>query len=205
MAAPFLLGLTAILSTKGIAVLLTCSCCRRECASCFGELLGKNMLSLSCQHKYCLKCLQNLIALAMTNESNFPPKCCLQEIPKNMILDNLDSSKRKAYNAKCEEYSIPSQDRWYCPLPTCHKWIPPKYLKSKADTQKCPSCRLPICGSCRGIAHRAPQDCPEKLNTGPAIGENGRLGQKECPKCCSPVEINGHDRQVTCKCGMQLW
>lgn len=181
-------------------------CCCRECASCFGEILDKNMLTLSCQHKYCVKCLQNLVALALNDGSHFPPKCCLQEIPKDAILDNVDSSKRKAYNAKCEEYSTPPQDRWYCPLPTCHKWIPPRYVKSKAHNQKCPSCRLPICSSCRGIAHRAPEDCPKKFEPGPAVAEdNTHIGQKECPKCRSLVEMTGHDQCITCRCGTQLW
>ncbi|KAF3480762.1 IBR domain-containing protein [Arthroderma uncinatum] len=83
----------------------------RECASCFVELLDKNLVPLGCMHKYCLGCFSDMIVTAMKNESKFPPKCCLEDIPTKLILHNVDSILREEYKWKIQEYSIPRASR----------------------------------------------------------------------------------------------
>jgi hypothetical protein len=84
-----------------------------ECTSCFEELPAADVVELSCSHSYCRPCLATLIMTALQNEAAFPPKCCLTEIPPEMIVNALDSKQRTLYKEKSAEYSIPANRRWY--------------------------------------------------------------------------------------------
>ncbi|OAL30792.1 hypothetical protein AYO22_01412 [Fonsecaea multimorphosa] len=100
-----------------------------ECTSCFEEISETETSKLPCNHSYCKPCLTTLITTALQNESNFPPKCCLTEIPLQTVLSSLNAKQRETYKEKAAEYAIAPQERWYCPNTKCLKWIPPsKYM-----------------------------------------------------------------------------
>ncbi|EFR04310.1 IBR domain-containing protein [Nannizzia gypsea CBS 118893] len=175
----------------------------RECASCFVELLDKNLVPLSCSHKYCLSCFSGMIETAINNESKFPPKCCLEDIPTKLILHNVDSVLREEYKLKAQEYAIPRMSRWYCPSPNCGKWIPPKKIKLGAPTQKCPICKWSICTACQRTAHQNNEHCPqapypERIDS---IASNG---WRRCYKCQAMVDLTADSGSVVCHCGAEF-
>lgn len=179
----------------------------RECSSCFDEIMDKNLISLNCQHKYCLKCFMQLINTAMATEKLFPPKCCLEEIPQRLILDNLDHNGRDAFRLKAQEYSISEPHRVYCPEITCAKWIPPNKLKKgKNPSQKsCPYCRTEICTLCRSLAHANLNDCPQDYGLEATLEEAEYHGWRRCYSCHSMVELTAGCRHITCNCGSEFW
>lgn len=83
-----------------------------ECTSCFDDLPISDLVKLSCTHNYCKPCLTTLILTALQNESAFPPKCCLSEIPPATIIIPLDNKQQELYKEKSAEYSIPADRRW---------------------------------------------------------------------------------------------
>ena len=83
-----------------------------ECTSCFDELPLTSLVNLPCTHDYCKPCLSTLILTALQNESAFPPKCCLSEIPAKTIIVALDRKQQQLYKEKAAEYSIPANRRW---------------------------------------------------------------------------------------------
>ncbi|EEH20505.2 hypothetical protein PABG_02736 [Paracoccidioides brasiliensis Pb03] len=178
----------------------------KECSSCLDDILDKNLLGLTCQHKYCLKCFLQLITTAMKTERLFPPKCCLEEIPSKMVLDNLGSSLREAYKLKTQEFATPERDRWYCPSSTCGRWIPlSKFKKSLKSVQKtCPYCRVKVCSLCRGLAHNNLDDCPQDHGLEATLEEAENHGWKRCYNCHSMVELTAGCRHITCKCGSEF-
>ncbi|KKZ63062.1 hypothetical protein EMCG_02563 [[Emmonsia] crescens] len=178
----------------------------KECSICFDDILDKNLLSLDCQHKYCLKCFIQLVDTAMSAERLFPPKCCLERIPQRLILDNLGHTRREAYKLKVQEYAIAEPHRVYCPEPTCAKWIPPNKLKKGAKpTQKnCPYCRATICTVCRGLAHANLDDCPQDHGLEATLEEAENHGWRRCFNCHSMVELTAGCRHITCKCGSEF-
>ncbi len=83
-----------------------------ECTSCFDDLPIARLVNLPCTHNYCKQCLSTLILTALQNESAFPPKCCLSEIPAKTIITALDKKQQLLYKEKNAEYSIPANRRW---------------------------------------------------------------------------------------------
>ncbi|KDB25982.1 hypothetical protein H109_02182 [Trichophyton interdigitale MR816] len=194
------MGAKATGGTKNLKLRLMERNSFRECASCFVELLDKNLVPLGCAHKYCLSCFSGMIETAMNNESKFPPKCCLEDIPTKLILHNVDSVLREEYKLKVQEYAIPRTSRWYCPSPSCGKWIPPKKIKLGAPTQKCPICKWSICTACQRTSHQSNEHCPqapypERIDS---IASNG---WRRCYKCQAMVDLTADSGFVVCHCG----
>ncbi|PGH13577.1 hypothetical protein AJ79_03570 [Helicocarpus griseus UAMH5409] len=192
--------------TKGLKERLRERNTFKECSSCFNDVLDKNMLGLKCQHKYCLKCFLKLVDIAMKEENLFPPKCCLEKIPQQLILDNLDHSRREKYKLKIQEYSMNPENRWYCPAANCNKWIPPNKVKkgSKPDEKICPHCRASLCALCRRVAHRSETECPRDYGLEATLKEAENYGWRRCYNCHSMVELMTGCRHITCKCGAQF-
>nr|KMM68683.1 IBR domain-containing protein [Coccidioides posadasii RMSCC 3488] len=176
----------------------------QECASCLEGITDKNLIRLECQHRYCLKCFSTLVTTAMHNETQFPPRCCLLEIPIKVILHNLNNANRELFKEKTHEFSIPEQDRWYCHSATCGKWIPPKKVKSGATVQKCPFCKIEICGMCRGPVHVSLLDCPGDIGLEATLEEADLCGWRRCPQCRAMVELISGCRHMICKCRAQF-
>lgn len=137
-----------------------------ECTSCFEDTSTNEAKKLPCSHAYCKPCLTTLITTALQTEASFPPKCCLTEIPLRTILSVLNEKQRLIYKEKAAEYSIPAQERWYCPNSKCLKWIrPSKFFRIPAFNERCPHCATKICTICRGTAHKSSENCPQDFGT----------------------------------------
>ncbi|KAA6412506.1 MAG: hypothetical protein FRX48_03497 [Lasallia pustulata] len=104
-----------------------------ECASCFEDIPKSEAASLACQHKYCSTCFLQLVRTAMHNENFFPPKCCLQEIPRITIRTHLPTKDFAQFDEKAQEYAVPTGSRWYCSSPRCGKWIETEKRPTSAE------------------------------------------------------------------------
>ncbi|KAL9597338.1 MAG: hypothetical protein Q9219_005204 [cf. Caloplaca sp. 3 TL-2023] len=60
-----------------------------ECISCFDDIPSTEAITVPCRHQYCTPCFSQLISTALQNETQFPPKCCLQEIPRRVLRNHL--------------------------------------------------------------------------------------------------------------------
>ncbi|KAI4096744.1 MAG: hypothetical protein LQ344_000884 [Seirophora lacunosa] len=81
-----------------------------ECTSCFDDVPSKEAVKVPCQHRYCSSCLCQLIATAIQQEDQFPPKCCLQEIPRAVFKAHLAAKELASFDSKALEYSV-ARDR----------------------------------------------------------------------------------------------
>ncbi|RFU29222.1 hypothetical protein B7463_g7132, partial [Scytalidium lignicola] len=174
----------------------------RECVSCLDDFDHRDMIKLVC-HNYCKLCFSRLIATAMDSETHWPAKCCLNTIPSDIILPQLDSKSRKKYEKREEEWSIPVGDRIYCSAPSCSTFIPPKQIRAALHSVKCPTCSKDTCTICRGPYHDG-SDCPRD----PAVVATQNLaeleGWRRCYNCNSFVEHNQGCRHMTCRCKAQF-
>lgn len=167
--------------------------------------MDRNLLGLKCGHKYCLTCFLSIVNSAMEDEKKFPPKCCLVEIPMKMVLQNIDRAKREVYKLKMKEFSTDGEQRWYCPYPSCQKWIPPKKIKDGATTQKCTHCRKWLCSTCRGPVHESFETCPGMyLHKGRAFSVESH-GCRRCHRCHSRIELVMGSDHMVCECGEEYW
>ncbi|KIV96220.1 hypothetical protein PV10_00111 [Exophiala mesophila] len=175
-----------------------------ECTSCFDEFSSSDTKVLPCNHSYCKPCLKELVLTAMQNESSYPPKCCLSTIPSQTALVVLDKKQRELYQNKVSEYSIPAQERLYCPNSKCLKWVPLKKIQRVMGSHRCPHCSTKICIICRGAAHKRNEDCPHDFGLEATLALADDEGWSRCFKCRALVERTEGCRHMTCKCGAQF-
>ncbi|KIW69320.1 hypothetical protein PV04_05202 [Phialophora macrospora] len=176
-----------------------------ECTSCFEETPGSESSKLLCNHSYCKPCLKTLITTALENEASFPPKCCLTPVPLPTIMSTLDARHRNTFREKAAEFSIPPQERWYCPNSKCLKWIRPSKLpRIPAWNERCPHCGTKICNICHGLAHKSSLECPHDSGLQATINLAELEGWRRCVKCRTMVERTQGCRHMTCKCGAQF-
>ena len=176
-----------------------------ECISCFDEIPKEDAVSLACQHPYCSPCFSKLVSTATQNENLFPPKCCLQEVPRQTIQAFLPSSEYDQFMLKAQEYTIPAADRWFCPSVQCGKWFDKSTRPLERDIVSCPFCKVKICQSCRGLSHIRGKGCPQDQGLDATIETAELNGWRRCYNCHAMVERDKGCQHITCRCTAEFW
>lgn len=176
-----------------------------ECTSCFDDVPNDKAVSLLCKHKYCAACFSQLVSTAIHSEDTFPPKCCIEEIPRRVLDTYLSPKEMGEYDEKALEYAVAVGSRYYCGSPECAKWIDTRKAHRSNGALECPHCKFWMCTSCRGAQHRANQDCPQDFALGAALEQAERAGWRRCYSCRTMVELNTGCRHITCKCKAEFW
>ncbi|KAI4139817.1 MAG: hypothetical protein LQ341_004073, partial [Variospora aurantia] len=171
-----------------------------ECTSCFDDIPNNEAIKVPCQHRYCRPCFSQLIATAIQNEDQFPPKCCLQEIPRVVFQPHLPAEELASFDSKALEYSVAVDSRYYCPRPACARWIDTTKTRRHHGSLVCTHCRYRMCTICRGPAHAGGRDCPQDFDLDATLQQAEREGWPRCYKCRALVELNTGCRHITCKC-----
>ncbi|KAL8692630.1 MAG: hypothetical protein Q9218_002394, partial [Villophora microphyllina] len=171
-----------------------------ECTSCFDDVPSAEAIGVPCRHKYCAPCFSQLIATALQNEDQFPPKCCLQEIPRAVLRKHLPVHELASFDNKALEYSVAIGSRYYCANPECAQWIDTKKTRTHNGALECPHCNRNMCTLCRGPEHPAGQDCPQDFGLDATLQQAERAGWRRCYNCRALVELNTGCRHITCKC-----
>ena len=176
-----------------------------ECTSCFDDVPKKKAVLLSCRHSYCSGCFSQLVGTAIRTESTFPPKCCLQEIPRKTMLAHLSPKDIAKFDEKALEYAVPVGNRYYCASPECAKWIDVRRARGFDGSLECPQCKFTVCTMCRGAAHATDEDCPNDFGLDATLQQAERAGWQRCYNCRAVVELNTGCRHITCKCRAEFW
>ncbi|KAL8957110.1 MAG: hypothetical protein Q9193_005532, partial [Seirophora villosa] len=171
-----------------------------ECTSCFDDVPSKEAVKVPCQHRYCSSCLCQLIATAIQQEDQFPPKCCLQEIPRAVFKAHLAAKELASFDSKALEYSVAVGSRYYCPRPACARWIDTTKARSHNGSLVCAHCTHRMCAFCRGPAHAAGRDCPQDFSLDATLQQAEREGWRRCYNCQTLVELITGCRHITCRC-----
>ncbi len=162
-------------------------------------------------HSYCLDCFRQLVTTALYNEAQFPPKCCLNDVPSKTVLKYVPRDVARRYQAKADEFATPLADRYYCPTVDCGAFVPPAQIAPgariahcRAGHETCTQCREPAHGTGR---RRAP--CPELT----AAQQRDRQladdlateeGWRRCHQCGVLIEHREACQHMTCRCGAEF-
>jgi hypothetical protein len=176
-----------------------------ECVACCETLAPEQFITLECEHDYCLDCFERMVEVNIRDEEHFPPKCCLQEVPYEIVWLTLKEELCKRYDLKSQEYAVPVINRWYCPNTQCGLWIPPQSLLKKSKHQTCPHCQQAICTACRGRTHKEQKDCPHDFGIQDVLDDAKIEGWLRCYKCHAVIELTAGCRRITCRCKAELW
>lgn len=133
-----------------------------------------------CKKNWCHECVRNLFTAAIEDSERMPARCCQTVIHHSVAKDILDDETIAVYKLRYEE-SCTSRP-FYCPVPVCSTFIPPRQLKS-ADRRKrlsCPKCSTRLCTLCRQTVQPGHQ-CSTAED--PVLMKIRALKYKRCPKC----------------------
>ncbi|KAI1124706.1 hypothetical protein F5Y10DRAFT_284858 [Nemania abortiva] len=172
-----------------------------ECVSCLDDFDSKDTIKAPCHH-YCKPCFKRLIASACQNEQQWPPKCCLNNIPESTITGNIDEAQRRVYSERAVEWNVPMASRIYCSQPNCNLFIRLEQIDTTKFVARC-ECGHYTCTMCRNAEHEGadcPQD-PDLLKTAELAEEEG---WRRCIGCNAFVEHTTACRHMTCRCGAQF-
>ncbi|KAF5004643.1 hypothetical protein FDECE_8881 [Fusarium decemcellulare] len=172
-----------------------------ECVSCLDDFHPKDVIKVPC-HSYCHDCFIRLIAAACQNEQQWPPKCCLNQIPFKTILRFIPADLKKTFDDRSREWEIPVSERVYCSSPDCSLWIRPKRIDASKRQGVCDDYHV-TCTICRGPAHGG-EECPQDndMNLTNQLAEEE--GWKRCFSCNALVEHREACQHMTCRCGTQF-
>jgi len=172
--------------------------------ACFEDTPVSAAVKTTC-HSYCAPCFGQLVSTAIEHESQWPPKCCLNEIPAKLVARHAPKAVAKTYVAKAAEYGTPVSSRLYCPTADCGLFIPPpprilsqhRMARCSAGHATCTACRRPAHGgTCRSAASAA-EDADAQLTDHLAAEE----GWRRCPRCGVLIEHRSACQHMTCRCG----
>lgn len=166
--------------------------------SCYDEFPPRQLIKVTC-HQYCQDCFASLISTAVQNEQQWPPKCCLNEIPFRTILKYAPKDLQKQFKDRASEWSTPASQRVYCSHASCSLWIRPEHLNPALSLGRCTAGHW-TCTMCHGPEH-ANEDCPQDrdMNLTNQLAEEE--GWKRCYNCNALVEHKEACQHMTCRCG----
>lgn len=164
----------------------------KKCASCL-EQYETLTFTAPCNHGFCHNCTHRLIIGATNEESQFPPHCCDNDVPRAVIRSVLNAEELKEYNAKSVEYS--TQTRLYCAEPTCAAFIPPSIIQDEHGS--CLKCGRVTHVICRSIAHPG-IDCPQDTELHALLKVAEKKKWKRCSVCRRMVELMVGCNHITC-------
>ncbi len=162
-----------------------------DCVVCLDTFLSFEIAEAPCGHRYCGGCLEELFANATIKESHFPPTCCQQNIPLNMVREFLDYNVATRFEEKSLEFG--SINRTYCSAPTCSKFIPPSHFVG--DVAQCPACDQSTCTICKSTAHEG--DCPQDTELQNLLAAAAEYQWQRCYECSRLVELNHGCHHIT--------
>ncbi len=118
------------------------------------------------------------------DESLFPPRCCRQPFPWELVRDKLSEELQTAFPIKRIE--LETQNRTYCYVATCSAFIKPDdYDKDKTT---CPKCQSITCVKCKRKSHDGV--CGEDGETEELLATARQNGWQRCSGCRRMVELN---------------
>ncbi len=129
--------------------------------SCFEDIPAREAVRAPC-HSYCGDCFERLVATAVENEAQWPPKCCLNELPERTVTRHVSRELARRYAARAFEFRVPVEERVYCPHADCGVFVVAvarvggdARARCERGHQTCTMCRQPAHG---GRGSRCPRD-----------------------------------------------
>lgn len=175
-------------------------------------ILGTEVVA-PCGHHYDLPCVLELFAAATRDETLFPPRCCNQPIPLDMVLEFMTASDLQAYLEKATEFGTPR--RVYCAKPACSRFLGAQFeattsgASSTASFLTCPAvgCGTTTCSGCKNeVKPSTPHSCAASdTDLDAEILELAKFfGWARCPGCGALIEHNQGCYHMTCLCKVQF-
>ncbi|KAI7087680.1 hypothetical protein KC356_g3930 [Hortaea werneckii] len=168
-----------------------------SCIACMEMVSQQDLAMVPCGHTYCHDCVSEFFTNAMTDESLFPPRCCGELLPLEVLAPFLGKDLTSRFQAKAVEFS--TSNRTYCHDVDCAAFIPPQTIKG--ETAQCPDCKNETCTMCKDASHQG--DCAQDTALQHVLSVARDQGWQRCT-CGRMVIHGGGCDHMTCVCGRQF-
>ncbi len=150
-----------------------------ECRVCFSPIDDASYVTpcRTCRKPICFECIKGQWLAALSDHERMPVRCCGRVVYHDVAKNILPPAELAIYKLRFDESSTPNP--FYCPLPTCSTFIPPRLLKPVRGKITCDICATISCVRCKQPAsedHRCP-------NTNEKATILKSFNYKLCPKC----------------------
>ena len=156
----------------------------KKCIACQEAKRLFEVVLVPCNHHYCRECVQVLFSAALTDESLFPPRCCRQSIPIELVSVFLTKRIKDEFELKKIEFSTPN--RTYCCRSSCSAFVASAGIAD--DVATCPECSTQTCTICNSQAHVG-SDCPNDTPLQAVVDLAREEGWQRCYSCRRLVEL----------------
>jgi len=168
------------------------------CRVCDSEITENQLVRPCrlCTLPWCYACVDNCFTGALNDLERMPPNCCGRAIHHSVANGILEPEKYEAYKGRYEELSTPRP--FYCPVPNCSVFVPPRKLSRLPQLFDCPQCGTLLCQECRRMAQQN-HLCKPAEDT--VVATILAFKYKQCPRCKTGVlRMYGCDH-MRCLCG----
>ena len=156
------------------------------CIACTDSYHHTKTVKAPCGHEYCNDCIENLYLSCMTDETLFPPRCCHQEFPWELVRHHLTQQCRSKFGSKRIE--LQTKDRTYCHVASCSVFIKPDTIDG-ARLATCTRCFEDTCAECKGAFHGLRGACPNDQATQELMDLAEDNEWQQCYGCRRMVEL----------------
>lgn len=167
-----------------------------KCRICYTEIDGPYVKPCRfCKKPQCFDCIKNEWLAALSDHERMPVRCCSRIVYHNVAEGILPPAELAMYKSKYDESS--TQNPFYCPVPTCSVFIPPRILEITRGKVTCYLCATDSCFKCRQIANED-HECPTSDTKAEILKS---FNYKLCPKCGTGLMRMFGCAHVRCQCG----
>ena len=169
-----------------------------HCRICYSELTDEEFWIVpcrTCKKPTCFECVKGQWLAALSDHERMPVRCCQKVVYHDAAKDILPSAELAIYKLRSDEASTPNP--FYCPVPTCSTFIPPRLLKPVRGKITCHICATTSCVKCRQPA----SDEHKCLNVDEKTAILKSFNYKLCPKCGTGIMRMYGCAHVRCQCG----
>ncbi|KAF1361764.1 ariadne RING finger [Lizonia empirigonia] len=172
-----------------------------QCTICTDRFPRAMMVTTKCSHRYCGDCAKSLFMRAIKDEQLYPPRCCKQPIPLNLVTRHMNAEEIYAFELASVEYS--TRKRTYCSNRNCNVFIHPSEVEPDTGRVVCKECVTATCSRCNNGYHyntACPDD--EALRETQALAQ--AMGWKSCNNCDRMIQLRTGCNHITCKCSAEF-
>ncbi|CAN9460587.1 unnamed protein product [Alternaria alternata] len=106
-----------------------------KCCTCYDRFPRASMVTAKCGDRYCVDCMKGLFMRSTKDETLYPPRCCKQNIPLDLIARHMEPSELATFELAIVEYA--TRKKTYCSNHDCATFIVPDRIERGMNRATC--------------------------------------------------------------------
>jgi len=155
---------------------------RRACVICMDDFVSYYLAGVMCGHRICSPCISEMFKGAITNESRYPPRCCVP-ISLETAPSFLNWEIAKQFEEKKVEWD--TENRTYCSNEECGAFVRPRNIHG--TLAYCSRCQRVTCTNCKRVGH-GDRPCVDDEGVQQALQLINQNNWRRCSSCRNGVE-----------------